>query len=352
MNATRLIYRWHHWCGLLVGLFLLMMSVTGSILVFADEIESLEETHIPVAAVAGKPSFDASFREIQRLYPDWEIRLYHLPQKAEALVYELRKKEQSKKVYVHPVSGSVVHVNEDANTSWQRRLLLLHYTWFSGTTGKVLVFFTGVLFLLALITGLIVYRKYFFRVLSFRIKFNSKTRRGFYSSMHRVVGVWALLFNLLIVSTGLWLSGKIAWTALETPAAKPAQKKEAPAIRSVDAVISYLQTNHPDYEINQVRLRPGSSVVQVTGRFKDDPSYWGKFYSSFSFDGSTTELTQSSFMRDLPRSERLGKMAGPLHFGNYGGLPLKLVYCVLGLTPALLSITGFLIWRKRTKRAR
>jgi uncharacterized iron-regulated membrane protein len=52
-------------------------------------------------------------------------------------------------------------------------------------------------------------------------------------------------------------------------------------------------------------------------------------------------------MKDMPAGERLKKMAGPLHFGNYGGLPLKIVYCLLGFTPAFLSISGFILWRKR-----
>lgn len=351
MNRTRYIYKWHHWCGLIVGVFLLMMSLTGSILVFADEIESVEESNLPqVEAVAGKPSFDASFHQVQALYPGWEIRLYHLPQADKALTYELRKKEQSKKVYVHPVTGRILGVNEDANRSLQRRLLLLHYTWFSGTTGKVLVFFTGVVFLITLITGVIVYRKYFFRVLSFKVKINRKSDRTLYSSLHRIVGVWSLLFNLLMVGSGLWLSGKIALTALEAPA-KTAANQQAPArIASVDAVIEKLAAQYPGYEVHLTRVRANTSAVAVSGRFKDDPSWYGKFYSVFSFDGATAEVQSSTFMRDLPASKKLDKMAGPLHFGNYGGLPLKIVYCLLGLSPALLSITGFLLWRKWRKK--
>jgi uncharacterized iron-regulated membrane protein len=45
-------------------------------------------------------------------------------------------------------------------------------------------------------------------------------------------------------------------------------------------------------------------------------------------------------------------MVAPLHFGNYGGLPVKLAYAVLGLTPGLLSVSGFVLWRLRRRRAR
>src|SRR5690606_10342548 len=36
-----------------------------------------------------------------------------------------------------------------------------------------------------------------------------------------------------------------------------------------------------------------------------------------------------------------------LHFGNFGGLTLKILYAFLGLTTGFLSITGFLIYLKR-----
>src|SRR5688572_23898373 len=145
MKATKYIFGWHHWSGLIVGLFLLMMSITGSILVFSEELEILEERSLPkVQTVAGQPSFDASFNSVKNQYQDWEIRLYHLPQLNKALVYELRQKEKSKKVYVHPTTGKILGINEDANQSLQRQLLLLHYTLFAGTVGKVTVFFIGI----------------------------------------------------------------------------------------------------------------------------------------------------------------------------------------------------------------
>ena len=347
MRATKYLFGWHHWCGLAVGLFLLMMSVTGSILVFAEEIEVLEDRSIPtVETVAGKPSFDASFQAVQSRYPGWEIRLYHLPQANETLVYELRQKEKSKKVFVHPVTGAFIGANEDANQSLQRRLLLLHYTLFAGTTGKVIVFFVGVLFLITLITGLIVYRKSILKVLTFRVHFNRKTTRSFYSSLHRIIGVWSLLFNLLMVSSGLVLSGQIALTALKTPASTAAPK-EVPPIKSVDAVVAKINAAYPNFETHLVRIRPGGNAVQISGRLTSDPAYYGHFYSGFMVNGHTLEIEKSTFMKDMPTTDRLMKMSGPLHFGNYGGLPLKLLYCILGITPAILSISGFILWRKR-----
>ena len=351
MKISRRIFSWHHWCGLIVGAFLLLMSITGSILAFADEIEQVEFRNYPtIEPIAGKPSFDTSYFKVKTSYPDWEVRMYHLPKADEALVYELRQKEKSKKIFVHPVSGEVVGTIEDANSSLQRSLLLLHYTLWSGTVGKIIVFFTGCLFLITLVTGFIVYRKSIMKALAFRVFFNRKTTRSFYSSLHRIIGVWSLLFNLLVVATGLWLSGGIALTAIKTPAKIIAAKPDPANITSIDSVVSILHNLHPNYEIHLLRTRAGSNTIGVSGRFTSDPSLYGKFYSTFAFDGHTLEIETSQFMKNLPATEKLKKMAGPLHFGNYGGITVKIIYCLLGLTPGFLSVSGFVIWRKR-KRA-
>ena len=348
MKWSKNLFKWHHWCGLIVGLFLLLMSLTGSLLVFSEEWESLEQ--MPAIKVQpGSASFDASFSKVQQQFPDWEIRMYHLPQAEETLVYELRQKEKSQKVYVHPVTGEVVGINENANASFQRSLLLLHYTLFAGTKGKITVFLIGVLFLITLITGLVIYRQALLKTLLFKVRLNRHTTRSFYSSLHRLVGVWSLLFNLLMVTTGLWISGQIALTAIKSPKG-PAKVLAAAPVNSIDAIVKKLAKEQPQFEIHLIRIRPGSNVVGVTGRLLNDPKVYGNYYSGFTFDGATTEMLSSYFMQQMPFSQRLAKMAVPLHFGNYGGLPLKIFYCLLGLTPALLSISGFVLWRKRGRK--
>jgi uncharacterized iron-regulated membrane protein len=45
LKKGKRIFSWHHWCGLIVGIFLLVMSISGSLLVFSDEIEGAYESN-------------------------------------------------------------------------------------------------------------------------------------------------------------------------------------------------------------------------------------------------------------------------------------------------------------------
>ena len=348
MKFSKKIFRWHHWCGLVVGLFLFMMSITGSVLVFSEEWEDLEDPPLMLSGIREQPSFDASLNNIREANPGFEIRLYHLPRQDRALVYELRKKEIVRKIYVHPVTGKILKEDNRAHKGFQRQLLLLHYTLWSGTIGKIIVFSVGILFLISLVTGLVIYRKSIIKVLRFRVRINHRTQRARHSSWHRIIGVWSLVFNLLIVFSGLLLSGQISLNALKTQA--PLQKDIQP-LGSLDDMLNRLRTDFPEFESHLVRIRPASNTVQVSGRFHDDPAVYGNFYSSFSFNGQDGKTESSLFMKDLSFTGRLLKMAGPLHFGNYGGLPLKILYSLLGLTPGLLALSGFFIWWRRQKHS-
>jgi uncharacterized iron-regulated membrane protein len=348
LKKGKQIFSWHHWCGLIAGIFLLVMSISGALLVFSDEIEAAYESNwTAVNNPSGAFSYDASFSRIQKLYPGWEIRLYEQPHINEALVYDLRKGTAMKKIFVHPGNGSIVHVSDKVENQLHRRLLNLHYTLFAGAAGKTAVFFIGILFLISLVTGIYIYRKAIVKVLLFRVRFNRKTCRSLSSSLHRITGVWTLLFNLLIVITGLFISGNIALAALKKTA--PAKVNSTGITSSIDKMKSEISRQYPSFKIHLLRVTANSNTVQFSGKFDDDPGYYGKYYSRFYFNGTNGQLQKKEWLREQGVFKKWQSMAAPLHFGNYGGLVLKFLYCLFGIMPGLLSVTGFIIWRKRSK---
>jgi uncharacterized iron-regulated membrane protein len=348
LKSGKRIYSWHHWCGLIVGFFLLVMSISGAILVFSEEMEeAADHKWMLVENPGGQYKYDASFALIRQKYPDWEIRIYPQAGPNKAIIYDLRKKELRKKIYAHPLNGKILHKSDRAHKAFERQLLLLHYTWFAGTTGKIFVFLIGVLFLISLVTGLYVYRKAIIKTLTFKVRLNRKTTRSLHSSLHRIVGVWSLVFNLLIVATGLALSGQIALTALK--ATKPGVGASESSIPLIDKNRAFIAQQFSNFEIHLIRSRPGSSSVQFSGRYQDDPFYYGNYYSYFILNGETQEIEKKQVLRELPLSQRLLAFSGPLHFGTYGGIWVKLLYFLFGLTPGLLSITGFVVWRKKSR---
>lgn len=338
----------HHWCGLMAGIFLLVISLTGSILVFDDDIDNtLFAKNKKLSNPATHIAFDKSFDRIRKANPGWEIRIPELPSSLhESILYELRQGKLRKWIFIHPSTGEVLSQIDRADLRFTYILLNIHYNLLSGTPGKFIVFLVGVAFLVSLITGMIVYRKSIWKVLVFRQKISFQSKRSMFSSLHRVLGVWGLLFNFLMCITGLFLGYLVLDSALK----KKSIQIEVPELGySIDHTLANARSAYPDFEITYLRFPVNpEGKLQLLGRLKDDPLYYGKFYSGIQVDAGGNP-GKALFLKDSPWYARMFRILQPLHFGDYAGIIVKIIYSIGAMIPALLSITGFLLWRSRSK---
>jgi uncharacterized iron-regulated membrane protein len=54
-------------------------------------------------------------------------------------------------------------------------------------------------------------------------------------------------------------------------------------------------------------------------------------------------------MREMPWYNKTLSLSGPLHFGDYGGLPLKILWAVLDVITIVVLITGLYLWVARRR---
>ncbi len=79
---------------------------------------------------------------------------------------------------------------------------------------------------------------------------------------------------------------------------------------------------------------------------------WGDFHNKVEFDNETGAVQRSFRQSQMRAKEKMEYALYTLHYGQYGGKGIKLVYSFFCLGGSLLSITGFLLWyrRKRNKQ--
>lgn len=341
---NRKVLKYHSWFGLIGGFFIFIMGLSGAILVFQHDIEdALWNDYVQVEEYDSL-EIDKGIASIQQEYPEWDTRLMHFEEN-DALIFNLRKPTERLFVFVHPTSGDIIkEVNE--LTTFTRWLLKFHYSFHAGPAGRILVFFVGVLFLLSIITGLYVYRNSIFKTLFFQTKITRKNKRGFYSSLHRIVGVWSLLLNLLLVVTGLFLAYKVAMSGLNPPKAPNTPVVTAP----VENILQEIKSSYPDFEPTYIRLPLNTEgTIVVYGLYEDDPFYYSEFYNSFQANYHSAEITGRIKNSEADFQTRFSSTLIPLHFGQFGGIWSKLLYCFIGLSGPFLSVTGFFIWQKGKK---
>lgn len=339
------LLKYHSWTGLIAGLFLILMGVSGSILVFQHDIEDvLWQDHIQVKNSNGL-NIDQGFQKIQQEYGQWDVRLMHFKEN-EALIFNLRKPTARLFVFVHPTSGEIIkEINE--LTTFTRWLLKFHYSFQSGPFGRLLVLIIGVLFFFSLLTGLLVYRKSIFDTLLFRTRIKKKNKRSYYSSLHRIVGVWALVLNLLLVITGTFLAWKVTNSGFNPPAAAQTPAVIAP----VETALKEIRATKPHFTPTYIRLPLNEQGhVVIYGIYEEDPFYFSEFGNYFLVDHQTGEISGETKITEADLSTQLSNTLIPLHFGQYGGIWSKLLYSLVGLSGPFLSVSGFIIWRQGKKR--
>jgi len=346
---NRKVLKYHSYAGLIAGFVLVLMGLSGAILVFQHDIDNYRwQEYIEVDNFSGL-HIDRGISTIQKNYPGWDTRLIHFEEE-EALIFNLRNSNERLFVFVHPSSGEVIkELNE--LTTFTRWLLKFHYSLQAGPVGRTIVFVVGILFLFSLISGIYLYRKSIFKTLFFKTPVLTKNKRTFYSSLHRIVGTWALLLNFILVITGILLSWSVVVAGFKTSAAP-----NSPAVTvQVGSLLKEMQQELPDFQPTYIRLplRPDASLV-IYGFFDDDPFFYSEFFNYVSADYLSGEIKGVTKIQEANLGTKILSTVLPLHFGQYGGIWIKLLYCVIGLSGPFLSITGFLIWRqgKRVKRRR
>lgn len=338
---NKTIFKYHSWLGLITGLYLIIMGVSGAILVFHDSIDQTVSINIPENANQKSPDFDRAISVIQHKYPLWEIRLKKFSQN-EALVFDLRNLKERRKVFVDPFTSEII---EDLNyhtllTYW---LLKLHYSLHAGIFGRIAVFLFGILYFFALVTGIYLYRKSILKTLIFKVKIKNKNKRNFYSGLHRYVGVWALFLNIILVITGIVLAFKVTKTALNS-SLPPASPK---IVASVNEILHRLQKNNPEFTPTYIRLpKQETAEIMIYGNYQKDAFFFSDFFNSFLFDYKTGKTLSYQKISEASFLKKLDSMVTPIHFGEFGGIWIKILYSFIGLSGPFLSITGFYLWWK------
>ena len=360
-TLTRWAFRLHGWLGLTAGAFFLVFGLTGSALLFRQELDHFfnpQWHHLTPSPT--KASVDKMYRDLVQRYPDLtKIVLHDFPQDErdcyEFMIYRNLKHVSDEYLYfvmINPYTGQILGEGgyEQIGSSFFRWLYSFHYSFHAGMPGKLLAALLGFAMLLSLLTGVIIYRKHVWNVVRFRERLTLKNRRVAFSSLHRIIGVWALLANLILFGTGAWMNAGFfspsSWTIKRS-----ITNYQIPA--NLDSLIKRSNQVVPGFKPIAVNIpTTQGEPILVRGRFPQTSFflYDGKA-SDVSFDAETGRVKNINAIENQSLGKRFDWAIYQSHIGHFGGDFIRWLYVLLGLTPGLLSVTGAFFWlRRRRKR--
>ncbi|AIN59019.1 MULTISPECIES: PepSY-associated TM helix domain-containing protein [Pseudomonas] len=365
-SNSKLWFLVHSWLALPIWFFVLIVCFTGMLAVVSQEIVWLANADVR----ASKPDDDSqrlSYQQVldamHKAEPDLAVRFFSQPDGSHfALQASVTRADGTNALlYVNPYSGAIQGQRPDFDFEAFTRAL--HGWWLVPFTngyswGWYLVSLLGLPMLASLVTGLVVYKKFwrgFFKPVR-----TGHGRRIFWGDLHRLAGVWSIWFIAVISITGTWfliqaILGDNHVTISSEPVTPVIARQQVPQTPDgspapridLDEAARIATQAVPGLDVSFISLPATAySHYSMGGR-----GWYPLMFQTAEVNPYTRNVDAQFLLGDRSALEFVTESMRPLHTGDFGGLAIKLIWFFFGLVLTLMVFSGLLIWTKRTTQA-
>lgn len=364
-GTIRVWFLVHKWTSLVCTAFLLMLCVTGLPLIFHDEIDRAIEgaprfgmpgvgsssntpgllplDTILAKALANRPGEVPVFMAFDNDQPSMTVTTAPTPASAaKDMTIQLIDRSTG-----GPYGGGV------ETEGVMHFLLELHTDMFLGLPGMLFLAAMGLLFVVAIVSGVVLYAP-FMRKLDFGTLRTRRSKRVKWLDYHNLLGIVALAWTLVVGVTGvinalatpinrLWQMGELA----EMTRAYAGKAALPPArYGSLDRAMAEARRVLPGYKPQFIAFPGGafSSKHHYAVFFQGATPLTERLLTPALIDAETGAFTDK---RPMPWYYSALALSRPLHFGDYGGLPLKILWALLDSITIVILGTGLYLWLGR-----
>ncbi|MEX5570906.1 PepSY-associated TM helix domain-containing protein [Pseudomonas syringae] len=360
---SQTVRRWsivHTWSSLICTLFLLMLAVTGLPLIFHHEIDHL---------LGDAPHYKQMPADTPRLDLEQLARAAEAHRPGEVMQYFGWDDEDPNGVMAITAATAGTEPNSshtfalDARTgealempSANGGFMMVMLRLYANLPGKLLLAFMGLLFVVAIVSGTVLYAP-FMRKLEFGQVRVNKSRRTRWLDLHNLIGVVTLTWALVVGVTGVisacadlliasWRNDALA-TMIAPYKDAPPLTRRAPATR----LLEIAESAAPGMQADFIAF-PGtrfSSEHHYAVFLKGNTHLTAHLATPVLIDARTLHVT--AVVERPWYMDALG-MSQPLHFGDYGGMPMKILWAVLDVLTIIVLGSGVYLWWVRRRAAR
>ncbi|GAA4822680.1 PepSY-associated TM helix domain-containing protein [Algivirga pacifica] len=368
----------HLWLGLLSGVVLFVVCLTGSILVFeqpiTDAFNAKVATVVPQQERVSLDSIQANYYKAHTL-PLGRVTVPTEEDQAVHLYASNRKSGERISVYANPYTGELIGEDNAAVHTFFSTTMQLHRWLLVRGVGKTIVGISTVIFLFMLLGGIVLWWpkriKQIKQVLT--VKWDAKFYRLNYD-LHNVLGFYAAFGLFFIAFTGLYFSFPAVRNGIKTTLGAEITQKQAQQHNHNHGPEGGKKGNRggngnrnrkapqktyalqQGYELLQAQLPYNSEVrMSFPGRRNKNLRFqkyntanaMGAYLPEYIEVNRQGKLLLTQRYEDLPLDRKVTSIIRPLHTGEIMGWPSMILYFILCAIGTSLPVTGFLIWWKR-----
>ena len=366
MTAKKAFGKIHLWLGLASGLIVFVVALSGSVLVFEEELELLfrKKQLVVKEVLPQRKSMDELSAAALNAYPGKKIKniqVYHRPNRS-VLFTMGSTKEERWVVAVDPYTAQVLGAL-DYNKRFFTIMERLHRQLLMGKIGKAITGVSCLVFITLLISGLVIWWPKTRQAIRqrFKIKWKAKFKRVNWD-FHAVFGFYSFLILLVIAATGLvWSYPWVNKMIFVLADGKPREKNIIPnnvAAYAGQGVYEKIITETNRYYTYKGDISLFIPEVDSLGIsvFKNNAEVaLSNISSAIYFDRNSGDILKARPYESETKGMKIRRLIYPIHTGSAYGWPTKIVAFIVSLFAASLPVTGTLIWigrLKKTKRKR
>ncbi len=354
--GTLRVWSWlHKWSSLVSTLFLLVLCLTGLPLIFHHQIGAWLGTEVASPAMradAPRITLDQVMAVARARFPSkvgmyvsqepdddtvWFVTMGDTPTSATGL----------KQVAVDARSGEpLAEPRLDAGV--MAVIHTIHVELFAGEWGKLFLGFMGLLMLAAIVSGVVLYAP-FMRKLRFGDVRRDRSTRVKWLDLHNLLGIVTLTWAIVVGATGVvntWADLVITHWRNDQVADMLAHYRGLPPVTrlgSLEKAFANARARQPDMKIAFIAF-PGTSFssehhygVFMRGR----TALTARLVKPVLVDAITGEVSAS---REPPWYMNALLLSQPLHFGDYGGVPMQWLWAGLDVLTIVVLGSGLYLW--------
>jgi uncharacterized iron-regulated membrane protein len=361
--STLRAWTWlHKWSSLVCTVFILLLCVTGLPLIFSHEIEHWQYSQIqpdPVGEGVADAALDDVLAQARArhplLVPQYLSRDPQEPQMWLVTLGPTATADSATRSVVVDARTTRVLGEPRFDEGFMYWMLRLHVDLFAGLPGTLFLGAMGLLLMASIVSGVVVYGP-FMRRLPFGTVRAQKSTRVRWLDLHNLLGIVTLAWLLVVAATGVintlgqpaiqwWQSDQLrAMVAAHpgrTPAAVPVTLQSAERTAQAAA---------PEMRLSFIAM-PGTALTSAHDYgfyFSGTSAFSARLFKPVLVDAGSGVLTDT---RDLAWYIQAILVSQPLHFGDYGGLPMKLLWALATLVTIVVLSSGLYLWWSRQQGA-
>jgi Uncharacterized iron-regulated membrane protein len=365
MTVKRGLIFLHRWLGLITGIVVLIVCITGSLYVFKDEIENVTQSYRFVKPQQLPVKSPGEIKDIaEKNLPGKSIRGVDYKGNDHSLCVSFYdyNPQYYYLMYINPYTGKVMKI-KDMSRDFFRLIIEGHcYLWLPPAIGAPIVAISTLVFIFLFLSGLFIWFPRKIKRSRFLMKWKAGWKRRIYD-LHTIVGFYFSLILLIVAMTGLvwgfqWFGNGLYWI---TSGGKQIEERVQIAsvpptvisktVTSLDSLFNKVCKEYPDSEIISLSYPADKeSTIQISVN-NNAGTYWKTdyyYFDQYSFKEIKTTNGIRGKLSDASGADKLRRMNYDIHTGAIGGIWGKILVFIAALFAASLPVTGFILWwRKR-----